>query len=101
MRGVTPKKAPATEIDGELAHLQPAAEHRGAVSRTSGWISAVLVDGGRIVGTWTQETRAGRLEVAVTPFGRLRAGVRKAAEAEAQRWADHADAPLDLSWPTS
>lgn len=40
----------------------------------------------------TQETRAGRVEIAVTPFGGLRAGVRKAAEAEEQR---RADAPLD------
>lgn len=82
----------------QLVHLLPAGEHRGAVSRASGWISAVLVDGGRIVGTWTQEARAGALQVAITPFGRLRTGVRKAAEAEAQRWADYADASLALTW---
>ncbi|MFL6128040.1 MAG: DNA glycosylase AlkZ-like family protein [Mycobacteriales bacterium] len=81
----------------QLAHLLPAGE-RAAVSRTSGWISAVLVDGGRIVGTWTQETRAGMLKVAVTPFGSLRPGVREAAEAEARRWADYAAAPLAVTW---
>jgi hypothetical protein len=84
----------------QLVRLLPAGK-RAAVSRTSGWISAVLVDGGRIVGTWTQDTRAGRLEVAVTTFAPLRPAVRRAAEAEAQRWADYAAAPLDLSWPTS
>jgi hypothetical protein len=84
----------------QLVRLLPAGK-RAAVSRTSGWISAVLVDGGRIVGTWTQHTRAGRLEVAVTAFAPLRPAVRKAAEAEAQRWADYAAAPLALSWPTS
>ena len=84
----------------QLAHLLPAAEYRGAVSRTSGWISAVLVDGGRIVGTWTQETRAGALQVAIIPFGRLRTGVRKAAVAEAERWADHGGAPVAVSWST-
>ena len=81
----------------QLAHLLPKQE-RAAVSRTSGWISPVLVDGGRIVGTWTQETRGGRLQVAITPFGRLRAGVRRATETEARRWADYAGAPLTLSW---
>jgi hypothetical protein len=81
----------------QLGHLLAAGE-RAAVSRASGWISAVLVDGGRIVGTWTQQTRAGRLQVAVTPFGRLRAGVRKAAAVEAERWADVAGAPLSLTW---
>ena len=81
----------------QLKHLLPAGE-RAAVSRASGWISPVLVDGGRIVGTWSQEIRARRLQVEVAPFGRLRAGVRKAAEVEAHRWADFAAAPLALSW---
>ena len=81
----------------QLKHLLPVGE-RAAVSRASGWISPVLVDGGRIVGTWTQEVRSGRLQVAVTPFGRLRAGVRKATAVEAERWAAYAAAPLALSW---
>ncbi len=83
----------------QLKHLLPSGE-RAAVSRASGWISPVLVDGGRIVGTWTQEVRSGRLQVAVTPFGRLRAGVRKATAVEAERWAAYAAAPLALSWST-
>jgi hypothetical protein len=83
-------------VVGTLAQLPK--EQRAAVSRTSGWISPVLVDGGRIVGTWTQETRGGRLAVEITRFGRLRAGVRAAAEAEAGRWADLAGVPLALSW---
>ena len=81
----------------QLAHLLPG-PFRDRVSRTSGWISPVLLDGGRLVGTWTQEARAGRLEVTVAPFGRLRPNVRKAAEAEAERWAGDAGAALDLSW---
>lgn len=81
----------------QLRTLLPA-DRRAAVSRASGWISPVLVDGGRIVGTWTQEVRGGRLEVAVTPFGRLRGGVRAAAAAEAAQWAEHAGVPLALRW---
>jgi hypothetical protein len=81
----------------QLGRLLPAGQ-RAAVSRASGWISPALVDGGRIVGTWTQEVRAGRLELQVTPFGRLRGGVRAAAEAEATGWAEHAGVPLALTW---
>lgn len=82
----------------QLEHLMPG-PFRDRVSRTSGWISPVLLDGGRIVGTWTQEVGGGTLRVAVAPFGRLRPGVRKAAEAEADRWAAYAGAAaLDLSW---
>lgn len=84
----------------QLAHLLPDPALTKAVSRASGWVSPVLLDGGRIVGTWSQETSGGRLVVEITPFGRLRRGVRAAAGAEAARWADHAGAPLTLTWTT-
>ena len=77
----------------QLDRLVPAPEHKAAVSRTSGWISPVLLDGGRIAGTWTQESTGGRLAIEITPFGPLRRGVRAAAEAEAARWAAYAAAP--------
>ncbi|HEY6744270.1 MAG TPA: winged helix DNA-binding domain-containing protein [Mycobacteriales bacterium] len=82
----------------QLDRLLPAAGLRSAVSRTSGWISPVLLDGGRIAGTWTQDLDGGRLAVTITPFGPLRGGVREAADAEAVRWAAYADAPLTLTW---
>ena len=79
----------------QLDRLLPAAGLRSAVSRTSGWISPVLLDGGRVAGTWTQDLTGGRLAVTVTRFGRLRPGIEEAAEAEAARWAAYADAPLN------
>jgi hypothetical protein len=82
----------------QLDRLVPAPEHKAAVSRTSGWISPVLLDGGRIVGTWTQESTGGRLAIEITPFGPLRRGVETAAETEAARWAGYAAAPLHLAW---
>ena len=82
----------------QLDRLVPAPEHKAAVSRTSGWISPVLLDGGRIAGTWTQESTGGRLAIEITPFGPLRRGVKAAAEAEAARWATYAAAPLHLTW---
>lgn len=44
--------------------LLPAA-HRAAVSRAGGWIAPIVVDGGRITGTWERDGAA----VVVTPFG--------------------------------
>jgi hypothetical protein len=81
----------------QLDRLVPAPEHKAAVSRTSGWISPVLLDGGRIAGTWTQESTGGRLAIEITPFGPLRRGVKAAAEAEAARWAGYAATPSTSS----
>lgn len=82
----------------QLERLVPAPSYKSAVSRTSGWISPVVIEGGRIVGTWSQESRGGRSVVSITPFGRLRTGVRAAVEREAARWAAYAGAPLTLTW---
>jgi hypothetical protein len=84
----------------QLDRLVPTPAHKRAVSRTSGWISPVLLDGGRIAGTWTQESTGGRLAVTIAPFGPLRRGLQAAAEAEAARWSDYAAAPLHLTWTT-
>ena len=63
----------------QLDRLLPAPGLNAAVSRTSGWISPVLLDGGRIAGTWTQQTTGGRLGIEITPVRPLRRGVRTAA----------------------
>ena len=84
----------------QLDLLLPSPRLKSAISRASGWISPVLMDGGRFVGTWTQEFTGGRLAITITPFGRLRSGVREAAEVEAARWADYAATPLNLAWAT-
>ena len=81
----------------QIAHLL-SGPYRDRVSRTSGWISPVLVAGGTIVGTWTQEVRGGTLRVAVEPFEPLQDAVSAATEGEAQRWADVAGLPLALTW---
>jgi hypothetical protein len=48
-----------------------------------GWIHPAVVVDGRVAGTWRSRRAAGRLEVAVEPFGRLPAGARPGLEAEA------------------
>jgi hypothetical protein len=68
-------------------HIVEAINH-SKVSRTAGWISAVVLVDGRIAGTWSHVAKKGTLEVSVEPFRRLAAKtkieVRRRAEAIAQ-----------------
>ena len=48
-----------------------ATEHRARVSRTAGWISAVVLVDGRVVGTWTHEVAKRTLAITVEPFRKL------------------------------
>jgi len=41
------------------------------VSRTAGWISAVVLVGGRVVATWTHAVRNGTLHISIEPFQKL------------------------------
>jgi hypothetical protein len=41
------------------------------VSRTAGWISAVVLVGGRVVATWTHTVRNGTLLISIEPFQKL------------------------------
>lgn len=49
--------------------------HSPKVSRTAGWISAVVLVDGRVEGTWTYTVSKGVLRVSVAPFKRLDAKV--------------------------
>jgi len=48
-----------------------ATEHRARVSRTAGWISAVVLVDGRVVATWTHQVGRGTFNVAVDPIRKL------------------------------
>ena len=72
---------------------------KARVYRPQGWLSPVLLVGGRMDGTWGQETRGRRLLVTIEPFaGPPPARVRRAAEAVAERLADFSGAGLELRW---
>jgi hypothetical protein len=62
--------------------------HRSRVSRTAGWISAVVLVNGRVAGTWTHLVAKGALRIAVEPFLPLKAktvvAVRRRAESLAE-----------------
>jgi winged helix DNA-binding protein len=45
--------------------------YRARVSRTAGWISPVVLVGGRVVATWSHSVAKGVLHIAVEPFRRL------------------------------
>jgi len=75
-----------------------APEHRAAVHQPQGWISPVLLVGGRIAGTWRHEAAGRRLAVRVAPFAAVGPAVRTAVEEEAVHLAAFLGGALDLSW---
>ncbi len=68
------------------------------VYRPQGWLSPVLLGGGRMLGTWRPQRKGSRLQVTVAPFVELPARVRRAAEVEAERLAAWSGARLELAW---
>jgi Winged helix DNA-binding domain len=72
---------------------------KARVYRPQGWLSPVLLVGGRMDGVWRQEAKGGRLRVTIEPFaGPPPARVRRAAEAEAERLAAWSGGQLELRW---
>jgi hypothetical protein len=72
---------------------------KARVYRPQGWLSPVLLVGGRMDGVWRQETKGRRLQITIEPFaGPPPARVRRAAEAEAERLAAWSGGQLELRW---
>ena len=69
-------------LQKEAEPLLPIAR-RPLVSRTAGWISAVLLSGGAVAGTWTHETKPKATTIELSPWRRLAKGERATIEAEA------------------
>jgi hypothetical protein len=69
-------------LQEEAEPLLPIAR-RPLVSREAGWISAVLLVGGAVAGTWTHETRASATTLVLTPWRRLTQAERRAVAHEA------------------
>jgi hypothetical protein len=73
--------------------------YKARVYRPQGWLSPVLLVGGRMEGVWRQEVKGRRVQVTIEPFtGSLPARARRAAEAEAERLAAVAGGQLELAW---
>jgi hypothetical protein len=82
----------------QAEHLMPG-PFKARVYRPQGWLSPVLLVGGRMDGTWRQEAKGRRLLVTIEPFtGPPPAWARRAAEAEAERLAALTGGRLELTW---
>ena len=62
-------------------------EFKARVSRTAGWISPVVLVGGKAVGVWQHKLRNGTMEISVEPFGKLTAARRRELVTDAERLA--------------
>ncbi len=78
-------------------HLLPG-DLRSRVYRPQGWISPVLLVNGIMQGVWRHEIKGSRVEVAIEPFAKPPAWVRRAAEQEAERLAAFLGGTLNLVW---
>lgn len=70
-------------LQKEAEPLLPLAR-RPLVSRTAGWISAVLLSGGAVAGTWTHDVKPKAITIVLSPWRRLTKAERASVEAEAQ-----------------
>jgi hypothetical protein len=59
---------------------------KARVSRTSGWISPVVLAGGAAVGVWKPERSREGTVIVIEPFGRMTKTMRRAVEREARGW---------------
>jgi hypothetical protein len=71
-------------LQKEAEPLLPIAR-RPLVSRTAGWISAVVLSGGAVAGTWTHEVRPRTTIVEVAPWRRLKRAELATVQAEVGR----------------
>jgi hypothetical protein len=78
-------------------HLLPG-DFRSRVYRPQGWISPVLLVNGRMEGTWRHEIKGSRVRIAVEPFVKTPAWVRRAAGQEAERLAAFLGGTLNFAW---
>jgi Winged helix DNA-binding domain len=78
-------------------HLMPGVL-RARVYRPQGWISPVLLVNGFIQGVWRYEIKGSRVEVAIEPFAKAPAWMRRTAGEEAERLAMFLGCNLSLSW---
>jgi hypothetical protein len=61
------------------------AEQKGRVFSQQGWISAVVLAGGSVVGVWKYKVKQAHLDITVEPFAPLSRAIRAGIEQEAAR----------------
>jgi hypothetical protein len=68
------------------------------IFRTAGWISPVVLIGGRAEGVWAYERQSKGVGVTVEPFRKLSSGERKAISDEVERLGRFLDAPTKVRY---
>src|SRR5205823_6571799 len=106
----------ASELDAEDVRLLPSFDplllahakkdhlveprHYKRVYRNQGWLSPVVLVGGRIAGVWSLRATARSLLADVKLFARVSRAVRRRIEEEAAAMGDFLGAPCAVSWST-
>jgi hypothetical protein len=68
------------------------------IFRSAGWVTPVVLIGGRAEGVWGYERGARGVQVTVEPFRKLSASERKAIAEEADRLGRFLDAPAKVRY---
>lgn len=71
---------------------------KARISRTSGWISPVLLVAGRMAGVWRHEKRGQRVLVQVEPFVPLDTTIQADIQEEAERLGTFLSAPVEVNY---
>jgi len=88
---------PFTVGAGLRDHVLPAT-HLKRVSRTSGWLSPVVLIDGRAAAVWTSETKCSTLAITIDLFDRPSATTKRAIGAAAERVAAASGARVRVAW---
>jgi DNA glycosylase AlkZ-like len=72
--------------------------YRNRIFRPQGWISPVLLVGGRLEGVWRHDVVGKRVRVVIEPFVRQPAWVKRAARDEAEKLAVFLGGSAQFSW---
>jgi hypothetical protein len=73
-------------------------EYFERVYRKAAWISATVVERGRVIATWTHAKRGRNVELEIVPFEQLADRARAAVEREARSVARHLGGDLQVAW---
>jgi uncharacterized protein YcaQ len=73
-------------------------KYKARVYRQAGWISAVVLVGGRMVGVWEYKKKRSRTDVKVKLFEKVDEAIKTGIEAEAQRIGKFFNSPVDVSY---
>jgi hypothetical protein len=78
-------------------HLVGSEEDYARIYRPQGWITPVVLEGGRAVALWPWKRKGAKLELTVEPLEPLQTGIRATVERETKALARYLGAELDLA----